>query len=546
MSSVETGANSPTDGSEVEIDETTDMTRRGAMKTGAAVTMTMVGIGAATAPAAAFSDVFVDFSHERAPDPWSPGTVVVDTHESDMAELEYIPDDYEDGDSYASLTRDYGLVLGREPDEDDIPHNPVTIEAGNFSTDEYSLTPRDAVYDKDGDGNAETDVSILDATHWTVDESGSTGTLTVADEGDGIRFTADAQADTDTVTATFDLSTVADTDQTYTDGISRRFLAQVFDVDLLQTAATVEFAAVASDGTEIAATTATGQDMALESAIADSTGPSQVAQPRVGDIESEAGVELSDIQTVEVRVHDADADILYHGVNLERTSAWEFGSNEFYDSNDEVLDTEQVVEPTGTFSITSIGSIPAPLDSAVVDSVEYDVEMLASKLPDEYVNARTQDLGDGYDKPQEFEIAVEFPWHEVDAYELESVSADNLMDESIYPGRRYIQSRVASDVAEFEAWSDLDDATWSSVDYPSSSDTKVELLTSASAADRPAVHLRIEVSDEVADGLTAGGGAPVAADGEGGSFDSLKTILMGLFMGAVVWKRKAIKAVVGS
>lgn len=524
-------------------DESTDfscnLTRRRALQA-AAVTGAAVATGSMPA-LAEFGDETVDHTSDYAHDPYINGTVTVETHEPDFNELDYVADD----GSTTNLI-EHGYIKATE-DDPDTPHNPVTLTASDFTTGEYTDFPRGAKYDSDGDGDVDSDddgVRVVDSTHWTKDAAGSAGTGSISDGGDGdsLVISTSSQTSGDTMIFEFDLSTVASEDQTITDGMSRLFLQAVADIVTLESGVTVEFAAIDSGGTEVTATYDPSGDTSTVGVMANATGDAQVGQERIGELENDAAVELADIQKVQVRVNDANAEFTLQGLNLERSSKWEYGTEEYLNSDSEV-DTQTIYEPSGAFSIIGLDTLGTAFDNAEIASVQYDVEMHASELPSEQRHVRLKDLGDAYDRPHEVEAAYEF--EAPSAYELD-VSHGSVEDEGRFPGRRYLEVGAASGVSDLESWEDVENTSYTDrTDQYSSVGDEVVLLSDVAAADRTVTRHRIEVDGAEADDMLSAGGAAVAGGSSGGAFANLKTIALGLVAGVAVWKRKAIAAIFG-
>lgn len=538
------------DTTSVESQDNNQMTRRRMMQTtGAVAAVAVVGTGTAAAQSTT-GDVDgdrVDFSSNYVQAPYINASLAVDLTDEGMAELDYVADD----GNVRSLSDD-GIVLARRPDED-TPHNPVSLMASGFvqtteegdveALDEFAAFPRGASYDDDADADtAEVDVSALDAEHWTVDNSGSTGTLTVSDDGRAVRFAVDAQASGDVATATFDLSTVASEDATIESGVARKFLQLVADVDTLPAGATVEVRLGSSTGQTVTASIGSSVDTSTEAGLLDSTGPSQVAQARVGELGT-----LDDIQTVEVAVLDAAADVALHALNVERESLWTFGQAEQLDEDSEV-ETVDVESPSGEFGVVSLASLSEPFASAAIRNIGYDVELAASALPAESIMARVVETPDTFSLPYEMETFVEFEFPT--AYSLQDVTAENVADEVKLPSSRYQGVQVATGVEEAEDWDDVEGYSYTSRgDRYSSVDETVELLSTVAAADRTVVRSRILLDeDEVGDATDGSSGAAAAvgaAGGSGGGAFSWVTVLVAAFAGFVGVFRKRIFGMLG-
>ncbi|WP_336331126.1 hypothetical protein [Haloarcula sp. CGMCC 1.2071] len=517
--------------------------------TGAAVA-TIATAGAATggAAGAATWEGSINWASEYVDDPYINGSVTVETHEQDHAELDYVNDSGET----VSLT-DHGIVLASAPDSESA-HNPVSLAAKDIRSPEFTAFPRGLQWDSDSDGDIDSEddeVSALDATHWST--TGATnGSISVTDgDSDSLVIETSSVASGETVSASIDLSSVASEDATITDGIARKYLQTVMDVDSLPSGSTVEFAIIASDGTEVTAHVSPDADTSTVAGLADATGTSLVREARTGELESAQGVDLPDIQSVEVRVKEDSAGITLHGLNVERESEWEFGVEEYVDS-DSNIDTREVTEPSGSFAITSLDSLEAPFDSAVIDGVSYDVEMRASMLPEEQVHARVTDAPSTYDRGKVLEVVPEFEWPT--AYALSTVSAENMEDEVSVASSRYLTVEVATAVSDIDP-SDDNSTVWEQVDNISWTDrsgsmgsvgSTTELLSSVAASDRSVTHIETNLSEsEVEAATSTGSGAAVAASGGSGGFGGLMTLVTGLLGGLAVWKRKAIGALLG-
>jgi len=72
---------------------------------------------------------------------------------------------------------------------------------------------------------------------------------------------------------------------------------------------------------------------------------------------------LNDIEKVKIRVKDADATMTLYALNVERSDPWVYGKEE-YKNSDGAIKEQDVETPQGDFTLTTIDSIPAPLDDA--------------------------------------------------------------------------------------------------------------------------------------------------------------------------------------
>lgn len=521
-----------------------DVDRRTFLKgVGTAAAIAAVGTGnVAAAETGELADGELNFASDYVHNPHLTGSITVDRHESAFAQLDYTADD----ETTANLNED-GVVLAEQADAD-TPHNPVTLEARYFETPEYTAFPRGTTYDDDADTSTdEVPVEWHDSAHWTT--TGATnGTISLTDgDNDTLVVSTSSVAAGETVKATFDLSTVGSSDATITDGMSRKFLQLVEDTDALPSGSIIEFAIIDSAGAEVAAKIEAGGDTSLVNVLGASTQTSRASQVRVGDLEDDQAVTLADIQKFEIRVKEASAGTTIHGLNLERAEQWVYGSEEYTNSDGDV-DVQDVIEPAGAFTIRELTTIPAPLDSAAIRNVKYDVELRASELPAEQVWAQVNETPSTYDRPNELEIVAEFEWPS--AYALD-VAAAKAMDEVKVPSSRILEGSAATGIADIDEWSDIED-TISWTDKTGSYGavgTDVTLLTGLASADRTAARTRVVLSDdELADAKSSsssGDSTGAVAVGDGGGFNWMPTALVGSIAGIVFFARNWIRGVLG-
>lgn len=487
-------------------------------------------------------DVHPTFSSSYVSNPWANASITVNDHKGDMADLEFI----NDSDAVESLT-DHGYVLARDPDNEDTPHNPVTLKASDIQSAEYSAFPRGATYDDDADTSTdEVPVEWHDPTHWTLTNA-TNGSISLAEEGnDAMRVSSSAVASGEVVKATFDLSTVASSDATITDGMSRLFIQNVVDVDALPSGVVVEVALIDSNAAEVSTTYDPAGDASTAGVLASATGASQVVNARVGDLEDAQAVTLADIQKVELRIKETDADLLFYGFNLERATEWTFGTEEYQTTDSDgstIVDTRDVTTPSGTFGVVDLASMDGgPFGSAPIDQVKYDAECRMSELDVNRVHSRVEDTPDTYDYPKRLEYVAEY--EAPVAYSLK-ITHSNVEDIVALPSSRYEGVEVATSAQEIDEWADVEDAiSWTDkTGSYGSVDKRIELLSTHSASNRLTVRIRtLHKSDEIeaATQSPSGGGAAVAVDGGGGGFDWSLTAIFGLVAAGGLWFRKSI------
>lgn len=468
-------------------------TRRAFMQT-AAATAAVATLGAGSAAAAAPDDTInYNFSDSLAHNPYIDASATVVDHAEGMAELEYTADD----GSTASL-RDFGYVLAPDADDGETANNPVSISAAAIRTDEYTAFPR-GEFDSDDEP-----ISALDADHWE-----TTGDMVVSN-ADRNALTVSG---TDGDTARFEHVDIES-------GVSRKWLQIVQDVAELD--GTLEYRIEASDGETLVVSNDPAGDTATDDVLTDETVDSKVSQVRLGELGS-----LSDIVAVEIAVDGGPAEATIHGLNLDRESRWEFGTEQYYDSDAESLSTRTLYEPEGDFSIRSLETLPSAFRESRIHGVDYDLRLQADELPQSQVWARFNETPETFDLPKELELFVYF--EAPSAYDLEAVEFESLNDTPTFPSSRYTAYGAASGFDAPESWDDVDSITFTSRIGEIDGDNEVDMLSPLSASDLIGFYLKIEMDEDMADRLTAmGGGAATFGGSAGQQFNYWLTTILGV------------------
>ena len=515
------------------MNDTTSDADGGVTTTNAAIDSDMtrrafaVGVGATVATAAGTGVVSAsdtpNWDGDLVQSPEIEETVTITEHSEDMSGvLEYI----DDGGNVVTHT---ASVASRE--ESDEPHNPVTLRVDRFATEEYRAFPRGETYE-DADGD-DVDLSAIDDQHWTVDDAGTAGTVTLetttgANGEDALHFSTDGQGAGDVASATF-------TDVEITSGVARKYIQLVTAVAELSADAAV-YLRVHDSGTNTIETwidsDATETDLGT---IATSTGYGVVFQAQTGEFETS----LDDIDSVELAIEDGDADLEISGLNLDRESRWEFGTREYLDEDDS-LSTETVREPAGEYSITSLGSLPDVFASGAIMDKRVDVELHATDLEASSVAYRWKDAG-RYDRDERLETLIGYELET--AYDL-SYEGGRAIDEVHFPGSRYLNARFSRE-DELPDWSDVDDLSWSdrSTDYDNANVGDDVTVTSDVNPDEMLV-FNFDVlmsSDEREEATSTGGAGGGPTGSSGGFFGSVWGILLTAFGGVagyVAWTRR--------
>lgn len=509
----------------------------------------LAGVGAAAATAAGAGSVAAqdgsvvpDYSSEYVPVPKVIGTrLSVASHTADMNQLDYVNNDGE----ILSLKEEYGAVLEPTPeDQGDSPHNPVSFDASQLTTSEYTAFPRGVTRTNADD--EEEDVSGLDAQEWTTDESGTAGSVSVTDvDDDALSVSTSSQTSGDAAVATF-------TNFTIDSGEARKVLQLVLDVNTLESGAVVDVAVTDAASNTVTATIDSAADSAAASTIATAQGPGIVYQQQLGELSG--GQDLDTIEEISVTVSEANADLTIHGLNLELDTEWSFGTREVYDSEEEKLVEETLVEPTGRTGIVSLSSLTNQFTDATIEGVEYDVELRASEAPASNFDVKVEDVERGsYEQRYVAVGALELPGG---LYDVEVLTPGELVDEVRHPDDVYQTVEYAHDLSEIPTIDDVEDVSWTSatsVLEGGDMDAEVTLSTTVSAGDTIGLHYRITESEEIVSSMVTssggGGGAPALGGGDGGIMSNLWAWAAAIGAGVVgalaLFKRRAAQAVPG-
>ena len=491
---------------------------------GAAVTLAGAGNVAAAEELLNYASAFIH-------DPWIEATLTIGVHDGEdmSSELEYIDND----GNRVSLSSAGGIVATRE--ESDEPHNPVALRADKIAHAELTDWPRGETYD-DGD-DEDADVYALDATHWTVDESGTGGTLTVEDVDSPAGTTAlhvaaaDLAAD-DVATATFGEF------ESISSGIARKYLQLVVTVDELPSETAVYLRVKDDGGNAVETWIDADADSGADGTIATATGPGQVYQRELGELD---GVDdLDEIAEVEIAVEDGDVDLTLTALNLERESRWSLGSREYEDDDD--VSTETVYEPSDVYEVTGVDSLDDDFGSATIHDLEVDVEFVASELGDDGADDWAW-YEDDLDYDYRLEHIVE--WDLPTAYDL-SYDDVSVRDEVRLRSGRYDSAGVLVGAPDETVEVDqLDDQDGWSDEVSTYSDAgrgdEITLTTSPDGGERIWWHVETLHHDDEHDDATSEAAVGAGPTRSGGFIDPVLGVILSAIAGVLgyaAWVRR--------
>lgn len=342
-------------------------------------------------------------------------------------------------------------------------------------------------------------VSALDSAEWT------TSGLTVSDssgEVSGLSISGSSG------TATFsNFSALSDS--------NKRVLTAVFNVNTLQSGATVEIRAVDADGDYKAATINSTSDPSTDSVAAAATGNGYVYQQKLNAlaVQGSGDGSLGDISKITVSISGASADVTLTGFDVERKSPLTLGKtmrDTDGDGDEETVTVEEVTSP-GELAVTDLSTLDSVFDDAVINDlgimgVHYEAQYVGS----EDVNVTFSDASNypNYDSQLDANYRIVVPTAIDLSHSGLTLKAEQRFVESRYRTVEYAEGAGDADFGNISSWTSLD-STYSSKDTTHTLDSTVQ------PGESYAFHSQILLqSDEVRElQQTGGGGAPVSTGG---------------------------------
>lgn len=409
---------------------------------------------------------------------------------------------------------DQGELDSLAADVNDSRTNPYDITFSDIEADAFGDFPR----------NNDTVDTVLNARWWTEDESSTAGSgtitnVTTAPNTDALEVATSGQTATDTYQATFDSVDI-------TSDAEKRYLQAVFDVDTLDTDAEVNLFVNDSDGDYVNATIHDSNDASTGATMANSTGEGYVFQRQIGamQVSGTGDGTINEIQEIAVHISEADADVDFAAINVEKLGEWDFGEmrmDEDGDGDNETVTVREVNE-SGPTSLMSLDSMGPAFSSATYHDVTVEMQFWSSDQPTEsdyerwnvsYSNASSFP---SYDKMLEDNRRLSVP----SAYDL-SYANTELKDHVAVPSSRYQTVEYATTVGE----TNFSDISWTSA--TSSYDSLGDNVTLASGFGTDEVALEYEypvTSAEYDNLMSTGGGAAPMEESDGGGLGSLPII----------------------
>lgn len=390
--------------------------------------------------------------------------------------------------------------------------NPITLTATDIDFEERDEFPRlDA---EDGDNSA----SALDSSEWTV-SGASVSDTTTAPGVESLGYVGSASSDS----ATYSNFSVADGEKSYV----------TLAADINSASGTPTMQVTDGDGDYVEITlydsTANAGDDAV---LANSTGEGKVLQQQIGGLTVQGSGDGTFGTAQEITISgDIDADVSV--LDAERTRALTFGERLEDTDDDDELETVEIVEPRGAYSVNSMDTLDAVMSDATVYGLTVDAEFEAADLRDDGdVSAEFTDSDDypQWDRLGEFDFRLELPT----AFDL-SYSSTQLVDEPSLPSERYKSVEVAEDTGDTD-FADIESFTSVTSSYDGSESVSLDSTVSTDTeyvVSYDVVLTNGEVS-AIQDAASSGGAAIMDSDSGGLSgLISFITSIPGIILSAI-------------
>jgi len=493
------------------IDTDAELPRRDFMrKTAIAGAAVAAGVGA-SGTALAQEETTINYGSDLAHDSVLQGTVTVDTTEqSSMGQLDYKNNDGE----IVNLGADYGWQLATDTSDDDtvVAHNPVSVLLSDIESPKFEEFPRDTFYDEDSDGSKDTEVSVLDPTHWT-----TSGSMTVTEDDQGsLTFSGG-----DTDTATFSPSDFAiNSDE------PRRVFRLISDIVTLPSSGQIDIT-LKSDGTNATFSVIEGGDTGVAETIAATTTDGLLYQQQIGDSYDN----VDNIHTIEIAFSGGSTELNIAYLDVDLSTEMDAADHEIVTQDDDGNDQIEIETVTqhsgGRLNMRTLSDLHL---SGTVNGLQYDVEQWGSDVPSGDRRAWTDDSPSGYNRERRATWIHEH--FAPSAFALSWAMGDLDMEGGVSSG--YVEAGYQTNVDEsnIETAEEVRDLTINDVasSLPVGRDKRTQLTTSVVPSEIAVVIVDLIVSQDGEEDLT-GGDFAAAAGASGGStgfFAGARGTIMGL------------------
>lgn len=466
-----------------------------------ALLMTLV---VASTPAAAASDGSLNWGADSAPNAQYEVTATKAVHDMSWGAS---------ADAFRKYEDDSGAITKMEGEVNESATNPYSFVLSDANVSDWGAFPHD-----------KSDVSALDAGEWSsttsdsTNVSPSTSNVETAPGVDAVRLSTSGMGSGDTTTFTFSNISV-------TSDENKRFLQIVQDVSSLDSATSVEYRVVDEDGdykiAELNQSRTSGDDF-----VTNATGDGLVYQVQLGTLTTQGSGDgtFDNIQKIEIVFADGNADLSIAGLNVEKMSTYDLGTEKKdTDSDDEFEDIQRTQKKTGgAISLSSLDTLGSAFQSATLHDVSAPMHFtgeLATTTGDDAKLEQTEDESvdggqyPGFKGTATVYVRLQLP----DEYDL-SFSGATLTDTQSVTSDRLMSVEYAEGVSMDTAFSDISDSSWTDISGSYSGDgTDVTVDDTVQVGSAGVLKYRMKLTPSQYDTLgDTGGGGGSGATGAGG------------------------------
>ncbi|MHB9286788.1 hypothetical protein ACKVMT_07080 [Halobacteriales archaeon Cl-PHB] len=401
--------------------------------------------------------------------------------------------------------------------------NPVSYVATDVEFSDAGQFPRN-------DDEQNNTASALDASEWTKNAGGSAGSGSVSDVTtapgvEAVSFSTSSQSSSDVMVFEY-------TNFSITSDEAKRNLQLAADVNTLDSGAMVEIRVVDTDGDYKSVYVEPDNATSADNTLANATGEGQVLQQQLGELTTTTagGGDFADIQKLQVRIVDADADLDVSLINAESLGEYSFGEQWYDEDGDGDKDeTQTLKEPSGRVNVKSLDTLGSSFDDAVVHNAKWDMVFAAADLTesmDVHWNTTEATQYPGFDVTADVYFRLQLP----SQYDL-SYSNAELVGTQELPSERYQQVEIAEGIGDtaFEnvsSWADKTSTFSSTGDHVLDGTIQVD--------QQIAFHANMKwTEDDRSAAFSTGGGAGQFAQGGDGGIIGMIMSLPGIIIGGI-------------
>lgn len=441
---------------------------------------------------------------DAAPDLLWSGNVTKATH--DMGEWGTDPEGLK---TYEDNNGDTAVINGEVNESGDTPYSYIVTDVAADDFDEFP--------------HSKEDTSALNASEWSKDMTGSTGSASVSDvetaQGvEAVQFDVNGQTSGDNATFTFNNFSL-------TSDINKRVFSIAADVSTLESSAHILIRAYDTDGDSIDYIINSG-NANNKDILANSTGEGWLEQSKIGDrtVTTRGDGTMAEIQKIQVTVLDANATFSLSLLNLDKTGKYQFGNYLNDTDGDGNLETDTVTRTTdpGRIHITDPETLGSAFDNAKIRDLRVPIDKTL-----EHADAVQLNVSEAPDYQYPYKMDLRVKLHLESAYDL-SWETEDVNETVPLPSSRYGSVSKATNVGEDTALENISYSTDITGSY-SSQGASVTVFSGLSEGTHVAVEydtVLLTDSDQQAivpmadtgDGAGGGGGGGFFTGGSGGGF----------------------------